>query len=70
MWNRSMLGGPGPWPAVHGCTRYIKLRPSESRPMVGILKTEGLSQDLIMTVRVGFNGARLSSEKEWRCTLC
>jgi hypothetical protein len=55
---------------VHGCMRYIKLRPSKSGSTVGILNTEGLSQDLIMTVRVGFDGVRLSDEKEWWCALC
>jgi hypothetical protein len=35
---------------VHGWTCYVKLRPSKSRSMAGILKTEGLSHDLIVTV--------------------
>jgi hypothetical protein len=55
---------------VHGCTSYIKLRPSKSGSTVEILKTEGLSQDLIVTVRVGFDGARLSGQKQRRHALC
>jgi hypothetical protein len=55
---------------VHGCMRYVKLRPSKSRSTVRILKTKGLSQNLIVTIRVGFDGARLSSEKEWWHALC
>jgi hypothetical protein len=47
---------------VHKCTRYIKLRPSNSRSTAGILKTEGLSQDLIMVVHIGWDSARLSDE--------
>jgi hypothetical protein len=55
---------------VHGWTCYVKLRPSKSRSMAGILKTEGLSHDLIVTVHVVFDGGRLSSEKEQWHALC
>jgi hypothetical protein len=68
-----LVHGPVDWvhgTMVHGWTCYVKLRPSKSRSMAGILKTEGLSHDLIVTVHVVFDGGRLSSEKEQWHALC
>jgi hypothetical protein len=52
---------------VHGrgsswSTGFIKPWPSASRSKAGILKTEGVFSLLILTVRVGFDGARLTGE--------
>jgi hypothetical protein len=51
---------------VRRWTRYIKLRPSKCGSTAGILETDGLSQDQIVTIHIGFGGAKFSSEKEWR----